>query len=377
MWILLLFSLSNAFYTVTRTRKYRLFQANVEVKPQTPSARRVKVDAGQSPVASSPLRYLANMVLTDTPESRAHPDKETDVWEISVWDPLPVSLRLFCLFGPGNVLVYMLFLPLAPLDPRPSVTVFNALILQIIISIPLLAFCTLFTQQSKDAAIIQKEVMHEYDTKFVHPRLHPVVRDVGTQFSDDDAQPKSLQKFVQTGTPTVQIRHTFQTHTNPYTRSTETPRERDTTPNNIMKPQMFTPPTAARRSDMFTPSTSQKSISLRKSLPAGYVPATTSTASATSTGTNQNFGGNMGVHSHRHSPLKKATSMNDISARPTASPRNSREMAAYEQRNWRQGTPSKNDESRRLTGSGGTNNPFANMARRKAEEERPPGRAYF
>ncbi|CAM1511265.1 Fc.00g087780.m01.CDS01 [Cosmosporella sp. VM-42] len=374
-WILIIFSSVNAFYTVTRTRKYRLFGANVEVKPSTPSARRVKVDPSNSPQTSSPLRYLANFITPDTPETRAHPDKASDVWELSIWDPLPASLRLFCLFGPANVLVYMIFLPLAPLDPRPSVTVFNTLVLQVVISAPLLAFCTLFAQQAKDTAIIQREVMNEYDTKFVHPRLHPVVRDIGTQFSED--QPQEFQEFVQTGTPTTQIRRTFQTHANPFvTRPAEASQERETTPTNVLKPRMFTPPAATpRRSDAFNSVMSQKSSSLRNSLPAGYTTAGTSTKNATSSGANVNFGGSMGIHSHRNSPLKKATSLNDINAQHTGSPRNSREMAAYEQRNWGQGTPSRDTDRRRLTGSnlGGTGNPFANMVSNKPK---PPPERY-
>jgi hypothetical protein len=211
--------------------------------------------------------------------------------------------------------------------------------------------------------------MHEYDTKFVHPRLHPVVRDVGTQFSEDDALPKNLRKFVQTGTPTTQIQRTFQTHSNPYTRATEPSHERESTPTNVLRPQVFTPPTS-RRSEMSTPSGIQKSASVRKSLPAGY------TTAGTSTGSNPNFGGNMGVHSHRNSPLKKATSLSDINARQTASPRNSREMAAYEQRNWGQGTPSKNDPSRRVceSSAGATSNPFAGVPRNLAPQERYPSR---
>lgn len=353
----------------------------MEVKPSTPSVRRVKVDASQSPPGSSPLRYLANLMALDTPESRAYPDKASDVWELSIWDPLPVSLRLFCLFGPGNVLVYVIFLPLAPLDPRPSVTVFNTILLQAVISLPLLAFSTLFAQQAKDTAIIQKEVMREYDTKFVHPQLHPVVRDVGTQFSE--TQPPEFKEFVQTGTPNTQIRRTFHTQSNPYTRPTEapmerssTPQSRGTTPTNIMKPQMFTPPTATRRSDVFNPSFSQRSSALRKSLPAGYATAATSTSNPAATGTDMNFGGNLGVYSHRKSPLKKATSLNDINARETASPRNSREMAAYEQRRMGQGSPLKLSESRRRTGPSAseTDNPFSTIPRNRAPQERYPSR---
>ena len=92
-------------------RHYRLFEANIERKPETPSAKRVKVQS--DPTTSSPLRLLSSIMPTETAESRAHADKKNDVWELSVWDPLPVCLRLFCLFSPGHVLVYMLFLPVA------------------------------------------------------------------------------------------------------------------------------------------------------------------------------------------------------------------------------------------------------------------------
>ncbi|KAG4254856.1 hypothetical protein FPRO06_04198 [Fusarium proliferatum] len=365
VWALIAFSFTNAFYTITRTRKYRLFLAKVDRPLSTPSARRVKVNQS-SASPSTPLSYLANLITPESAESRAHPDKTSDVWELSVWDPLPVSLRLSCLFGPGHVLVYMIFLPLAPLDPRPSVTVLNTLILQALVSAQLLFFCSRFAQQAKDKAVIQEQVMKEYDTKFVHPRLHPTVRDIGTQFSTD--QPDDYQEFVQTGTPTVQIRHGFQVHSNPYTGTDHTPEERSLTPtsNNVMKPHMFTPPTATRRSEAFRPATSQKSTVPRHSLPAGY------TSTGTSSGVQgMNFGGNMGIHTHNKSPLKKATSLNELNPQEAASPRNSREMAAYEQRNWGATTPSKKLDGRRLTGSrpNGGGNPFAGLGRQQAPSD--------
>ncbi|KAH6996483.1 hypothetical protein BKA56DRAFT_726319 [Ilyonectria sp. MPI-CAGE-AT-0026] len=374
VWTLIMFSSSNAYYTITRTRKYRLFEANVEVEPSTPSARRVKVDQSNSS-PSTPLRYLAKIIAPDTPESRAHPDKASDVWELSVWDPLPVSLRLFCLFGPGHVLVYMLFLPLAPLDPRPSMTVFNTLVLQAIISGQLLFFCSRFTQQAKDTAIIQKEVLREYDSKFVRPHLHPVVRDVGTQFCED--QPRELREFVQTGTPTTQISRGFHAHVNPYTQPAKLSEERASTPTNILKPQMFTPPTASRRSELFKPAVGQRASVPRHSLPAGYVSAGTSNTGTSSGVPNMHFGGSMGIHTHNRSPLKKATSLNELTSQETQSPRNSREMAAFEQRNrGQQGTPSRNVDGRRLNGSslGGTSNPFAGLGRNQTPQGRPSPR---
>ncbi|KAJ3486359.1 hypothetical protein NLG97_g6633 [Lecanicillium saksenae] len=268
VWGLGIFAITNGVYTLARTRKYRMFEANIDVQPGTPSARRVQVQG--SPATSSPLRFLASMITPETPESRAHPDKNRDVWELSVWDPLPISLRLFCLFGPAHVLVYMMFLPLASLDPRPSISVFNTLVLQVILSAQLLLFFSKFTQQGKDNSIIQKEVMHEYDTKFVHPLMHPVVRDVGVQVSADAGT--GTEDLVQTGTPTTLIRRSFKTHKNPHIDEEESAPSR---PSGI-NPNLFTP--SRRRSDSFSPMPSIRSSGLRNSMPTpGRLPASVST----------------------------------------------------------------------------------------------------
>ncbi|ROT40599.1 hypothetical protein SODALDRAFT_321914 [Sodiomyces alkalinus F11] len=386
VWILLFLSTSNAIYTMTRSRHYRLFEVNVEQPPQTPSASRVKVQS--SPVASSPLRFLANVMLPETAESRAHPDKTRDVWELAVWDPLPVSLQLFALFSPGHVLVYMLYLPLVPLDPRPSVTVFNCLLLQVIMSAQLLFLQSRFSQQIKDTAIIHKEVLHEYDTKFVHPRLHPVVRDVATQTSSEDDTNKGGS--VQLGTPTTVIKKEFQTFPNPnYMRHVDPDYETSSQLRpqaNVMNPRLFTPTnkTPARRwgtAASTTPQPGSRSSS-RQSLPAGYqqhqtMPSAPSPglglSSAKSTGTQ--FGGSLGAFTHVNSPLKKASSLHDIGS-GFRSPRNSREMAAMEQQ---RSSPLK--EHRRVTvggdgvattsGSGGVN-PFAQAQRDRLTQERYP-----
>ena len=350
VWGLTLFSLTNAVYTITRTRKYRMFEANIDVHPATPSARRVNVQG--SPATSSPLRFISNMVAPDTPESRAHPDKKRDVWELAVWDPVPISLRLFCLFSPGHVLVYLLFLPLAPLDPRPSITVFNTVLIQSLLSAQLLLFHSKFSQQSKDSAIIQKEVMHEYDAKFVHPMMHPIVRDAGTQISEDvDANSRDL---VQVGTPTTLIRRSFKTHANPHVDQEEAPASHT----NVMSPRVFTPP--ARRSELFTPSAGVRSSGPRSSLPAS---ASTNTIpwSSTSAAT---FGSNTGAQSQPRSPLKKNYSMGNINTPQQDSPRNSREMAAFEQRRAQPSSPLKQSESRRSFATSGSDaTTFANSSR--------------
>ncbi|KAK2616434.1 hypothetical protein QQS21_000676 [Conoideocrella luteorostrata] len=387
-WGLVAFSVTNALYTVSRTRKYRLFEADIDIKPSTSSAKRVRVQS--SPVASSPLRFIADMISPEPAESRAHPQKSRDVWELSVWDPLPVCIRLLCLFSPGHVLIYLISLPLAPLDPRPSVTVFNTLIMQVVLSVQMILLSSRYTQQAKDSSIIQKEVFHEYDAKFVQPRIHPIVRDVGTQMSED--QPVISKEFVQVGTPTTLIRRSFISHGNPHVSSEEpTPIHRYNSPSvitsNVMKPQMFTPGTVSRRSDAFTPAVSNhRSSGLRHSLPAGYNPrddtpvaytpavSPSTTSVAATAGINSTFGGNLGAFSHNRSPLKKTTSMGDMNHSEYASPRNSREMAAYEQRGYEPpSSPTKQFEPKRLASTNATTSPhpFANMGKHSAAERFP------
>ncbi|KAI1422245.1 hypothetical protein F5Y12DRAFT_640130 [Xylaria sp. FL1777] len=373
VWFLIGFSTVNAYYTMYRTRKYRLFEADVEKKPETHSARRVRVQS--SPVSSSPLRLLADVMSSESAESRAHPDSTRDVWEISVWDPLPISLRLFCLFGPGHILVYMMFLPLAPLDTRPSVTVFNCLVLQVILSVQLILFQCRFSQQNKDSSVIQKEVMHEYDTKLVHPLMYPTVRDAGTQFARDDFGNDT--DFVEVGTPTVQLRRGFKTRPNPnYTKHIDPDHTGSKHINNTMNPALFTPPVATRQLGQFGGEIRSRMLSAkpaRRSTP-GPTPlreGTSQSVAYTSTGTGS--GGYLGVMNHPNSPLKKAPSLGELEFR---SPRNNGEMAQLEQyqssQRDRSSTPMKGP--RKSTGAVATFNPPTSDAwgRRQASYERYP-----
>ncbi|KAI0159633.1 hypothetical protein GGR57DRAFT_433076 [Xylariaceae sp. FL1272] len=350
IWILVIISCSNAVFTAYRSRKYRLFEANVDVKPETPSARRVRVQS--SPASSSPLRLLADIVSTESAESRAHPDSTRDVWEISMWDPLPISLSLVCTFSPVHILIYMMFLPLAPMDVRPSVTVFNCLLLQIIISAQLMLFQSRFSQQNKDTAVIQKEVMHEYDTKFVHPNLYPTVRDVGTQFTRDDFG--NDQEFVEVGTPAVQLRRGFKTHPNPnYTKHIDPDSTGVNYVNTVMaSPSIFTPTQPTRKSDQHASELRSRAIaqSARRGT-AGPTPLRESInrpVANASTGTGS--GGYMGIYNHPSSPLKKAPSLGELQYR---SPRNNSEMAHLEQyqSHHKERSPSPFKSARKSTGS--------------------------
>jgi len=241
------------------------------------------------------------MLASSTAEARAHPDASRDVWEISVWDPTPLCLRTFCLFSPGHVLVYWLFLPTAPQDPRPSTTVVTTIFLAALLSVQLSFLQTNFSQQSKDSAVIHKEVLNEYDIKYVHPRTQPLMRDVGTQFSSNRRHSimENPTNAVDTYNPVIVINRGFHTKPNPnYVNyidpEASLPRatpSRD--PINASVPAFQTPIHLRDASSPIQPRTAVRYSQMRPSV-----------------GTGTGDGGSLGVYSHTNSPLKKASSMN-------------------------------------------------------------------
>lgn len=272
-------------------------------------------------------------MLGDTSaQSRAHPDPTRDVWEIAVWDPIPVCLRLFCLFSPGHVLVYWLFLPTLSSDSRPSVTIFTTLVLEALMTGQLLLLETNFSQQEKDNSIIQKEVMSEYDAKFVHPRLNPVMRDVGTQFSGPGAE-AGREEEIEIYTPSVVLKKGFRTNPNPnYAK--------------YVDPDSVSPTKPVSR-QIFSPAPSFISASFQQPRDSPYnrkVPNTAmrqpqfrQTTPTTATSTGSGDGGSLGIYNHANSPLKKTSSMFDMQGRDRRdTPKSSLDMAGRERRDQRE-----------------------------------------
>ncbi|MCJ1353240.1 MAG: hypothetical protein MMC33_003225 [Icmadophila ericetorum] len=293
-----LFSLLNAIYTFLRKRHYRLFEAPIDDVPSTPSAHRVRVDS--SPLSSSPLRFLSNMIGTESAEARAHPDASRDVWELSVWDPIPICLKMFCLFSPGHIMIYWLFLPTAAHDSRPSTIVLTTIVLAGLLSLQLTMLQMNFSQQTKDTSLIQKEVLNEYDIKYVHPRTQPVVRSVGTQYSSSSTSMDD-DNSVDVYTPITVINRGFHTKPNPNYVPHVDPdygRRRQDSP---IRQSSATPvyQTPAHLRDLSSP------IVPNRAQPPIRQPQFRSSA-APVTGD----GGSLGAFSHANSPLKKARSTN-------------------------------------------------------------------
>ncbi|KAI5200866.1 hypothetical protein AUEXF2481DRAFT_2089 [Aureobasidium subglaciale EXF-2481] len=354
-------SLFNAFYTFTRSRKYRLFESSIDQAPSTPSARRVRVDSSPS---ASPLAYFSSMITSNSVFSRRHPDQHNDVWEVSVWDPKPFNLELFALFSPGHVLVYWLFLPTSPADPRPSVTFVTTILLATLLSVQLLFFKKFFVQQAKDSTLIHKEVMNEYDTKFVHPNMNGPVRDVGTQTIDTATSPGGARirtREVDVYTPHTVINKGFKVNPNPayVNHLTDDPRALYATSPTKNLPRSATTPLLQPTFGSYS-TVSSFNTNAGSSFGATHEPTDVfNTPGKTQPLTRERLasplkragdGGSLGVYSHAASPLRKSANRQLLrpDGRPQGSPlkRTVNEQGGLTERFARLSDASRRDSSR-------------------------------
>ena len=273
-----------------------MFEVPIDTPVSTPSAHRVRVDS--SPAASSPFKHLSSALSTSA-ESRAYPDPQKDVWEISVWDPTTLCLKMFCLFSPGHVLLYWLLLPTSVHDSRPSTTVALTVTLITMFSFQLYHLQSSFSRQSKDTSLIHKEVLNEYDIKYVHPRTQPLMSDAAVQ-CDYLGSNIGVSSEVINYSPVTIINKGF--HTNPnqnYTKhfdpdaflAKQTPRnvQQDKTPVPRMTAELRTP---------VLQSSPLASAQTRHDI-----------------GPRTGDGGSLGVYTHDRSPLKKQASQNRLNQR--------------------------------------------------------------
>ena len=253
-------------------------------------------------MSSSPLRFLSNVIASNSAEGRAHPDPKKDVWELSVWDPLPLCLKLFCSFSPGHVLIYWLFLPTTSQDTRPSTTVVTTIALAGLLSGQLFMLQSSFSRQSKDTSLIHKEVLNEYDIKYVHPRTQPVMRDVGTQCPGRDRQSRDFNE-VDTYKPVTVVNKGFQTNPNPNYVNHFNPdaHKAQETPTRIPSWNVASGTTPVLR----TPAVARDLTS-----PVSQRAAVRQPPYRSSMGPATGDGGSLGIYTHANSPLKKAASQN-------------------------------------------------------------------
>lgn len=190
-----------------------------------------------------------------------------------------------------------MFLPTLPADPRPSTTVVTTIFLAFLMSLQMSYMSTNFSQQQKDSALISKEVLHEYDVKYVRPRTQPLYRDVATQFTEEMSHSVAKdEKYnnVVTFPPAFIINRGFKSNPNP--NYVQQPSKDDISRVVNTRPIASTPDLRASlaRNDFSSPIRPQTAIRQPTFRPTVGV----------------SDGGSLGVYSHAASPLRKSASTN-------------------------------------------------------------------
>jgi len=95
--------------------------------------------------------------------------KYSKTQHLEVWTPGELEKELFLIYSPATCFLWM-----ATNSTNWILTFAVMILVQVQLSMVTHAFQALV----KDKEIIAAEVMHEYDEKFVYPRINPVRRDV-------------------------------------------------------------------------------------------------------------------------------------------------------------------------------------------------------
>ncbi|CCM00134.1 uncharacterized protein FIBRA_02161 [Fibroporia radiculosa] len=192
--ILLGAAILNALYLFTRTRLYQLTLATDPVssphadfilRPRTVQISSEDEQSSLRPNRIGPLllslvshlwraflvslRFLLNLSPPKTREKVIRANRNVErIQQLEVWTPGPLESALFVIYSPVHAVLWM------------AVTSANWVLICCImagVSVQLRALTRAYEALLKDRSIIAAEVMHEYDEKFVYPRVNPIRKD--------------------------------------------------------------------------------------------------------------------------------------------------------------------------------------------------------
>ncbi|KAI1794569.1 hypothetical protein LXA43DRAFT_112121 [Ganoderma leucocontextum] len=113
------------------------------------------------------VRFLLNLSPPKTRPSQPWEEDER-VQTLEVWTPGPLEMALFAIYSPVHAMLWM---------ATTSANWMLAISVMFIVGVQCRALARSYEALLKDRAIIAAEVMHEYDEKFVNPRVNPIRKD--------------------------------------------------------------------------------------------------------------------------------------------------------------------------------------------------------
>lgn len=174
------YSCYNAYKLFSAKRSYRMHIREDPVN--SPNVTLVQSPTAPAPKAISWAQTIWRMskrlssLLIGWPRSGAEDlPQPSQIHQLDVWEPSELRLRILTFYPP----------PLAFLLHFATISenCMNWTIMILTIQFQVHLLIKSFTQLNKDKQIIQAEVMHEYNAKFVYPRTFPLTRSIGTMTS--------------------------------------------------------------------------------------------------------------------------------------------------------------------------------------------------
>ncbi|KAI0748342.1 hypothetical protein C8Q80DRAFT_1171386 [Daedaleopsis nitida] len=121
------------------------------------------------------VRFLLNL---SPPKARApQPWEDERVQQLEVWTPGELEMALFSLYSPVHALLWI---------ATSSANWMLMFFIMFIVGIQIRALARSYEALLKDRSIIAAEVMHEYDEKFVNPRVNPVRKDAAVMTHESE-----------------------------------------------------------------------------------------------------------------------------------------------------------------------------------------------
>ncbi|OCH85309.1 hypothetical protein OBBRIDRAFT_798308 [Obba rivulosa] len=112
------------------------------------------------------VRFLLN--IAPPVEKLAAARMDAKVQALEVWTPGEMELSLFTIYSPVHALLWLVL---------TSANWMLVAFVMLGMGMQMRALMRAYTELMKDKAIIAAEVMHEYDEKFVYPRVNPIRKD--------------------------------------------------------------------------------------------------------------------------------------------------------------------------------------------------------
>ncbi|KAI8989644.1 hypothetical protein BD414DRAFT_414315 [Trametes punicea] len=122
------------------------------------------------------VRFLLNL---SPPKTRPPQPWEEDerVQQLEVWTPRELELALFGTYSPVHALLWM---------ATTSANWMMMFLIMFAVGVQTRALSRSYEALLKDRAIIAAEVLHEYDEKFVYPRVNPVRKDAAVMTHESE-----------------------------------------------------------------------------------------------------------------------------------------------------------------------------------------------